>query len=49
MDLWNNREGRRIYADSPKSGRREFAKNEVIKAVKSKRLALSPFDIWREE
>ena len=49
MDLWNNREGRRIYADSPKSGKREFAKNEVIKAVKTKRLALSPFDIWREE
>ena len=46
MDLWNNREGRRMCeesANSKESDRRAQAEKIVLDAVKSKRLILSPF------
>ena len=46
MDLWNNREGRRMCEESANSkepDRRAQAERIVLDAVKSNRLILSPF------
>ena len=44
MDLWNNREGRRIFEStkSEKIDKKELAKREALKAIKTKTLALKP-------
>lgn len=52
MDLWNNREGRRMCAESAQSkdaDRRALAEKMVLDAVRSKRLILSPLKLQNKK
>ncbi len=53
MDLWNNREGRRMYSntkDSSGDDKRLFAEKKVLNALSEGRLVTSPFKIkdWKK-
>lgn len=52
MDLWNNREGRKMYEDTKtsKSDKKALAQESVMSAIKDGKLVLRPFEInWGEE
>ena len=52
MDLWNNREGRRMYEDTKtsESDKKALAQESVMSAIKEGRLVLRPFEInWGDE